>query len=614
VLTNTVLVKSRTLSSGAWSALNEAIFQVAELGVPLYPTELMFNPPGGDAYEFIELMNTGSVPLDVSGFSFAGLQFAFLPGTVLNPGQVVVLSSDVDPLAFARRYPAVTVLGAYRGGLNNAGERLALIDREGRTVWSLEYSDANGWPFQADGGGASLEVMDPAGDLGDPANWRASANPGGSPSLWTAPSSPSGVRLNEVYAFGGGPAAAVNQSMTSGGEHQLDAMLGTDWLELYNAGVSHISLAGWSLSDDGNARKFVFPSDASLGPASYLVIWCDSQTNTPGFHTGFGLEREGESIFLYDNHTNRIDALTIGLQAPNFSVGRLATGNWQLTTLTPGTANVAAPLASPTNLLINEWLANPVPGQDDWLELFNRATNAPVALQELYLATSNALYRLKSLSFIAPGGFVRLWADAAPGVDHLQLKLPAEGGMIALLDKVGAPLDRVVYGPQVEDIPMGRLPDGQKTIVALGAHTPSRSNSSNPAVSDRDSDGLPDAWELAHGLDQNTGRGVYGPAGDPDQDGLDNGQEYLAGTDPRDASSKLQFTAVHMAADGLHLVFTAVAGKTYAVEFCDSLAKGAWQKLTEISARQSPGAQEIVDRDAAKASTRFYRLVTPARP
>jgi hypothetical protein len=42
----------------------------------------------------------------------------------------------------------------------------------------------------------------------------------------------------------------------------------------------------------------------------------------------------------------------------------------------------------------------------------------------------------------------------------LNLKLPAAGGLIALLDPEGVDLDRVTYGPQLTGITTGRLPDG----------------------------------------------------------------------------------------------------------------------------------------------------------
>ena len=50
---------------------------------------------------------------------------------------------------------------------------------------------------------------------------------------------------------------------------------------------------------------------------------------------------------------------------------------------------------------------------------------------------------------------------------------------------------------------------------------------------DVDEDGLPDAWEVANGLDPNDAQGDNGSNGDPDGDKVDNGTEYLDGTNPK---------------------------------------------------------------------------------
>jgi hypothetical protein len=46
------------------------------------------------------------------------------------------------------------------------------------------------------------------------------------------------------------------------------------------------------------------------------------------------------------------------------------------------------------------------------------------------------------------------------------------------------------------------------------------------ADADTDGDGLPDSWEIAFGLNPNSGAGSDGPSGDPDGDGATNLQEY----------------------------------------------------------------------------------------
>ena len=54
---------------------------------------------------------------------------------------------------------------------------------------------------------------------------------------------------------------------------------------------------------------------------------------------------------------------------------------------------------------------------------------------------------------------------------------------------------------------------------------------------DTDSDGLPDAWEQAHGLNPASGSAAHGRLGDPDGDGLPNLLEYAFGGDPQGPDS-----------------------------------------------------------------------------
>ncbi|HYV31846.1 MAG TPA: lamin tail domain-containing protein, partial [Candidatus Binatia bacterium] len=248
-----------------------------------------------------------------------------------------------------------------------------------------------------------------------------------------------------------------------------------DWVELYNARLAPLSLTGWSLSDNDDPRRFVFTGGPLLAPGAYLVVFCDTNA-APGIHTGFGLDKEGSHVLLYDPNTNRIDAVSFGAQLPDYSIGRIA-GGWVLNSPTPGGPNVPTATGPATDLVINEWLANAVPGGTDWVELFNRSATRPIALNGIYLDAGGAVFRYTTLAFVAPGGFLQLLADEAPGPAHLDFKLSAAGSSIALYDEAGLEVNRVTFGLQVEGISQGRLPDGGATIVSFpGSASPGAAN------------------------------------------------------------------------------------------------------------------------------------------
>ena len=459
---NSMSVKSRVLSGTNWSALNEATFTVAELASPLRITEINYNPVSGDAYEFIEISNVGDQPVELGGAYLDGVTFVFAPDTTLNPGAVLVLVNNENPAAFAARYPGVIVAGHFSGSLANSGERLAVLDAAGRTLISVSYRDGAGWPTAADGGGSSLEMIDVAGGNSDPANWLASSG-NGSPGQANPAAPAPAIVINEVAADN--PSAVPNAGTFP------------DWIELRNTTAAAVNLAGWSLSDDGNARKFVFPAGTAIPANGHLVVWCDASTNTtPGIHAGFALDREGDNVFLHNTQTQRVDAVSFGNQVPNLTVGRVGSF-WALTTPTPSAANAAAPLGAQSNLSINEWLANAAPGAPDWVELYNRSSSAPVALRGVHLGAGGAIFQIRSLSFLAPGGFVQLFADENGGANHVDFKLTAAGSSLSLHDSAATLIESVNYGAQPEAITQGRLPNGGATITGFpGSASPGASN------------------------------------------------------------------------------------------------------------------------------------------
>src|SRR5438445_5768083 len=151
-------------------------------------------------------------------------------------------------------------------------------------------------------------------------------------------------------------------------------------------------------------------------------------------------------------------------------------------------------------------------------------------------------------------------------------------------------MDVVLYGAQLAAISEGRVPDGSPTIYPLeNKGTPGRSN-----WVDSNGDGLPDAWELANGLDPFAKNNSML---DPDGDGLTNLQEYLSGTDPNRAESKLRLESANVTTGdgGFVIRFTAEPGKSYVDQFRDSVPGAGWVKFQDFPAEVARQVIEVVD-------------------
>lgn len=142
----------------------------SDLQLYLVISEVMYHPQADNDAEFIELMNISvDTTLDLAGARFTdGIEYLFPPGTTLTPGErMIVTFAEFEN--FTR--------------LNNGGETIKLEGPDGATVREFQYENANGWPTAANGGGASLILINPESnpDHSLPESWRASSSFGGSP-------------------------------------------------------------------------------------------------------------------------------------------------------------------------------------------------------------------------------------------------------------------------------------------------------------------------------------------------------------------------------------------------------------------------------------------------
>lgn len=138
-------------------------------------SEIFYHPPGtiGEDAEFVELHHTGDVPLNLGHWKFTkGIDFTFPEDTVLASGDTIIICKDLS--CFRKAFgEAPKVMGVYEGGLKNSGDVIRLKDAEGSTHLTVEYSDKAPWPETSDGGGDSLQLIQPAANPADPAQWVA---------------------------------------------------------------------------------------------------------------------------------------------------------------------------------------------------------------------------------------------------------------------------------------------------------------------------------------------------------------------------------------------------------------------------------------------------------
>lgn len=109
----------------------------------------------------------------------------------------------------------------------------------------------------------------------------------------------------------------------------------SDWIEIYNAGISAIELDGWYITDNKNdTTKWQIPEDTRIEGHGYYFIWADgSDLEIPPFydhlfdHANFKLSKSGEEIALYDKNKNLIDFIEYSYLETDVSYGRISDGS-----------------------------------------------------------------------------------------------------------------------------------------------------------------------------------------------------------------------------------------------------------------------------------------------
>ncbi len=378
------------LSAGAIGAAMGA-------GRTVVVSELMYAPlPDPDGvestsdHEFIELQNVSAAAVNLGGsYLTNAVTFVFPAGTIIPAGGFLVVPAKKS--VFQARYgSSATVTSGYSGNLSASGETVELRSATGAELLKFSFDSSGDWPSRADGLGSSLELVDPQGDLDDPANWRSSTEYQGSPGR--AGIGPlKQVVINEVLAHTDPPFE--------------------DAIELYNLTDSTVVIGGWYVSNTReNPLKFRIPAGTTIAARGFKVFYELART---GLATGFNPDGTGDnpsftfnsssgdeacllSVDSSGNPLHWMDAVTFGPTDNGKTLGRYPDGTGKLTPLSRQTFGTQVTMDFPEEFItvfrtgagasnaypevgpvvISGLMYHPVDGADEFIELQNVAATA----------------------------------------------------------------------------------------------------------------------------------------------------------------------------------------------------------------------------------------------
>ncbi|MBI4600938.1 MAG: CotH kinase family protein [Planctomycetes bacterium] len=237
-----------------------ALLLAAPLGAQVSIHEIHYHPRDDrEEEEFVELANAGPAAADVSGWAFTdGVSFVFPAGTAVPAGGYLVVARDPARLRAKHGLAEADVVGPYAGALSNGGEALELRDARGRFADAVAYGDEFPWPAEADGGGPSLECVNPAFDNSTPRNWLPSAS-----GSWREVRVEGKAASNRLYLY-----------LEGAGECLVDAIEiveGGSPANVFPEGDFEAGAAGWSMTGT-HSGSHVTAEEAYSGSRSLRIV------------------------------------------------------------------------------------------------------------------------------------------------------------------------------------------------------------------------------------------------------------------------------------------------------------------------------------------------------
>ncbi|MEO8426231.1 MAG: lamin tail domain-containing protein [Verrucomicrobiota bacterium] len=413
---------------------------------------------------------------------------------------------------------------------------------------------------------------------------------------------PSSQPVDSVITFG-----AIEFNPASGNQLQ-------EYIELINTNGYAVDISGWRLA---GGIAHTFSGGVVLPPGTKLYV----SPNVAGFKTRNSGPRGGQGLLVTGNYRGQLSARgeTISLFD---SAGRTVSSS----------SYIGNPSPAQQYLRITEMMYHPPPpspGSSFTAEDFEYIVlknNGPLELDLTGVNFTNGIefsFSGAAITNLGPGQRVLLVKNGAayasrygggvPLVGSYQGNLDNSGENLRLEDAVGETILDFSYNnswyPETDGAGSALITvDETAPWFAWESKTNWR-----PALPIYNL-GIA-SWRAKYfSAIEITDPAIAGDNADPDGDGQANIQEYISGTDPRDARSYLRVGSAELTGENrgtIRLGFAAAAGNTYTLLYRDSLNEGVWLKLADFAAQSTSKLVEFSDSVVGNAKSRYYRLVTP---
>jgi len=596
---------------------------------PIVISEVNYHPPDvvnvygawdNTEDEYIELHNISGAPVALHHPTNTSIvwklrdavDYSFAPGTTLPAGAyALIVSFDPTNTALLDAFKAnngvpngTAIFGPYSGKLDNSSDSVELVRPDdpvaGEVPYVLadkvRYSDVTPWPSEADGFGPSLQRVNESAYGNDPGNWAAGKSPGSS---FVSGNPPEITQQPQDVAILGTLTATFTITATG------TPPLAYQWFYnnnsvIANATNSMLSLPGVSASQAGLYRCLVqSPSGIKFSSnATLTVLMPASITQQPA--NVFLRVPPDPSAAANRGATFRVTASTAN---PPLSYQWRFNGN-NIPAGTPDILGINSTNLIVTNVVFSQAGVYSCAITDGIGTIYS--ANAVLGVVPFMLSASQPMtvpegadISVSAVIQAYPPPFLYSWRRGTPvntnivstSITNFATWNSTVAGYILTNNILSSNYSlRLVF-----------------TNLATTAGGVALINNNNffTIVADTDRDGIPNTVETGLGL--NPLLGADG-GGDLDGDGMTNGDEYRAGTDPANPASYLRVDLTTVPGQAT-VRFGAVSNKTYTVQFAGRLPAPFWTGLADVPALSSNRVESFVD--PTWTTNRVYRVVTP---